>query len=80
MFLKTLIFVVIGVVLTVLTLVLFKVVVASVVMILIICFFSYLLSCAYLVNYYETKNKSYFTKRVKISIGDDISEEEKLNN
>lgn len=80
LFLKTLIFVVIGVVLTVLTLVLFKVVVAAVVMILIICFFSYLLSCAYLVNYYETKNKSYFTKRVKISIGDDISEEEKLNN
>ena len=73
-FLKTFIFAIVGSVMVLLVLMLFKVVAAAVVMTLIICFFSYLLTCAYMISYYENRKKSYFTKKVKITVEESSAE------
>jgi len=65
-FINTLLFGVVSVICVLLCLILFKVVVASILMILLSSFSSYALSCSYFVNYYEAIKKPYFTKKVKL--------------
>jgi len=70
-FLNTLALGLLGIVLGLVFLAILKVVVVAVILLLFVSFMSYVLTCSYLVSYYETTKKSYFVKKVKISISDE---------
>ena len=70
-FLNTLVLGVMGVVLALIFLAIFKVMGVAVILALFISFMSYVLTCSYFVSFYETTKKSYFVKRVKIAVIED---------
>ena len=73
-FLNTLVLGFLGVVLALVFLAILKVVVVAIILVLFVSFMSYVLTCSYLVSYYETTKKSYFVKKVKIAISDEVVE------
>ena len=76
LFINTFIFGVASLVCILLSLVLFKVVVASVLILLVTMFSSYLLTCSYFVGYYEFTQKPYFVKKVRLTSSDQQIEDD----